>query len=275
MTRKPWFWVALVVLSVVCTAFAVANFSRAFPIVTLDIEMSREAALARAAELADRFGWGPAERRQAASFDLDRRVQSFVELEAGGRDAFGRMLADGLYSPYAWRVRHFAEFEANETMVSFTPAGEPFGFLDRIPEDAGGAALEAAEARTIAEAAAARDWGVDLDEFVLVEDALEVRPSGRVDHTFTYERPSPTVGEEGRHRLRLVVTGDRFTELTRFVKVPEAFDRRYEEMRSANNGIATAAMVAAALLYVVGGCVIGLYMLLRKRWVLWKSALFW
>ena len=102
-----------------------------------------------------------------------------------------------------------------------------------------------------------------------------MRPSGRVDHTFVYERPSPTVGDEGRYRLRLVVTGDRFTELTNFVKVPEAFERRYEEMRSANNGIATGAAVAAAVLYLIGGCVIGLFLLLRKRWVLWKQALGW
>ncbi|HQP44631.1 MAG TPA: CPBP family intramembrane metalloprotease, partial [Thermoanaerobaculales bacterium] len=275
MFRKPWFWVAFVLFAVACATFGIINFPKAFPIVTLDLEMDREAALEAAGGLADRFGWGPAERRHAASFDLDRGVQSFVELEAGGREAFSRMLAEGLYSPYTWRVRHFAEFEANETLIRFTPAGKPFGFVEMIPEEDPGAALEPAAARAIAETAATRDWGIDLGAFERVEDAQEVRPSGRVDHTFVYERPSPMVGEEGRYRLRLVVTGDRFTELTNFVKVPEAFERRYEEMRSANNGIATGAAVAAALLYVIGGCVIGTFLLLRKRWVLWKHALAW
>ena len=275
MFRKPWFWVAFVLFAAACAVFGIVNFPKAFPIVTLDLVMDREAALDAAAGLADRFGWGPAERRHAASFDVDRGVQSFVELEGGGREAFSRMLAEGLYSPYTWQVRHFAEFETNETLIRFTPAGAPFGFVETIPEEAPGAALEPSAARVIAEAAVTRDWGIDLGNFERVEDAKEVRPSGRVDHTFVYERPSPTVGEEGRYRLRLVVTGDRFTELTNFVKVPEAFERRYEEMRSANNGIATGAAVAAAVLYVIGGCVIGLFLLLRKGWVLWKQALGW
>ena len=275
MFRKPWFWVAFVLFAAACAGFGIANFPRAFPIVTLDLVMDREAALDAAAGLADRFNWGPTERRHAASFELDRGVQSFVELEAGGREAFSRMLAEGLYSPYTWQVRHFAEFETNETLVRFTPAGKPFGFVETIPEEAPGAALEPAAARAIAEAAATNDWGIDLGSFELVEEAQEVRPSGRVDHSFVYERLSPTVGDEGRYRLRLVVTGDRFTELTNFVKVPEAFERRYEEMRSANNGIATGAAVAAAVLYIIGGCVIGLFLLLRTRWVLWKQALGW
>ncbi|PWB70861.1 MAG: hypothetical protein C3F15_13370 [Holophagae bacterium] len=275
MFRKAWFWVAFVLFAAACAVFGIVNFPKAFPIVTLDLVMDRGEAVEAAAGLADRFGWGPTERRHAASFELDRSVQSFVELEAGGREAFSRMLAEGLYSPYTWQVRHFAEFETNETVIRFTPAGKPFGFVEKIPEEAPGAALDSAAARAIAEAAATGDWGIDLGSFERVEDAQEVRPSGRIDHTFVYERPSPTVGEEGRYRLRLVVTGDRLTELTSFVKVPEAFQRRYEEMRSANNGIATGAAVAAAVLYVIGGCVIGLFLLLRKRWVLWKQALWW
>ena len=74
MTRKPWFWVALALLAVACAVFGFVNFPRAFPIVNLNIEMDRATALQRAAELADRHGWGPENPRSAASFDLDRSV---------------------------------------------------------------------------------------------------------------------------------------------------------------------------------------------------------
>ncbi len=275
MFRKPVFWIAFTIVAVACLLFAFEYFPRAFPIVSVDIEMDRGTALVTAEELATRFGWGPEVARDAASFDLDQQLQSFVELEAGGTAAFSRMLADELCWPYSWRVRRFAEFDANETEIRFSPAGLPIGFEETIPEDDPGPALDAAAAREIAERNAIRNWGVDLTEFELVEEAVELRPSGRADHSFVYQRPRPTVGEEGRHRLRLTVSGDRFTELTHFVKVPESFSRRYEEMRSANNGIAIGATVAAAVLYVVGGCVIGLFMLLRNRWVLWKQALKW
>ncbi len=275
MFRKPGFWIVFLLVTAACVLFGVANFPRAFPIVTLDLEMDREGALQAARELDSRYQWGPEDFRQTASFDLDSRVQSFVELEAGGKEAFARMLSDGLYWPYRWIVRNFQEFETNETTVRFSPAGQPIGFVETIAEEDEGPALTPEIARTLAERAATRDWDVDLSQFSLVEEADEVRPSGRVDHTFVYERRQPTLGAEGTYRLQLVISGDRFTELSHFVKVPESFSRRYEEMRSANDGIAAGASIAAAVLYVIGGCVIGLFVLLRKRWVLWKQPVMW
>jgi len=275
MFRKPVFWLVFVLVSVAFVWFSVVNFPRAFPLVKLDLELSRGQALAESRELAERHGWGPAGYRQAAIFDLDSELQSFVELDGGGKAAFAEMLTEGLVSPYTWEVRHFQEFETTETRVRFTPSGEPYGFVEKLPEDEPGASLETADARRIAESAAAAHWAVDLGQFELVEESHEVRPSGRVDHTFVYERPAATVGEEGRYRLRLAVSGDQFTELTHFVKVPEAFTRKYEEMRSANNGIAIGAGVAMALLYLVGGSAIGLFLLLRERWVVWKPPVKW
>ncbi len=275
MFRKPVFWLVFVLLSLVLIWFSAVNFPRAFPLVSLDLEMDRETALAASRELAERHGWGPAEYRQAATFALDSELQSFVELEGGGKDAFAEMLTGEFVSPYAWEVRHFREFETTETRIRFTPAGKPYGFVEKLPEDEPGAALESPEARRIAERAATTDWAVDLGRFELVEESHEVRPSGRVDHTFVYELAAATVGEEGRYRMRLAVSGGRFTELTQYVKVPEAFTRRYEEMRSANNGIAIGASVAMALLYLVGGSAIGLFLLLRGRWVVWLPPLKW
>jgi hypothetical protein len=57
--------------------------------------------------------------------------------------------------------------------------------------------------------------------------------------------------------------------------VPEAFSRRYEEMRSSNNTIAAFASLTALILYIIGGCFVGLFFLLREHWVLWKQPLQW
>ena len=110
--------------------------------------------------------------------------------------------------------------------------------------------------------------------FGLVEQGQERKPSGRVDHTFTYERASPTLNE-GRYRLRLVVAGDRLTEVTHFVKVPEAFTRRYANMRAANEAIGLYSAVSMLLFYVVGGIAVGLFYMLRQRYVLWRQAAIW
>ncbi len=273
MLRKPLFWVAFALVSLFGVAIAVQLFPRAMPFVTLDLEMDRDAALGRARELAARYGWGPDGYFQAAAFRSSETVQAYVELEGGGNQAFVRMLLADLYRPYTWQVRLFREHEANETLVRFTPEGAPYGFRETLAEDAPGAALGEHDARRIAETAAAHEWGVDLSAFAPLEAARETRPGGRVDHTFVYERPAPEgrLAEE-RYRLRLVVSGDRFTELTHLVKVPEAFERRFSEMRSKNSLVAGISNGVVFVLYG-GGATVGLFLLLRKRWVVWKPAL--
>jgi hypothetical protein len=274
MFRKPIFWFALFAASLGSIYFAVRYFPRAFPIVTLDLHMNRQAAMASAAELATRFQFPPAGYRQVASFAGDQEVQTFVELEGGGTVALRTMMAQGLYHPYKWNVRHFKVGETRETTLRFTPRGDPYGFLVKLPEKEPGAALEADRARMIAEQSAGRDWRIDLSKFRLVEQSREVRPGGRIDHAFVYERPDIRVGE-GRYRLRLVAGGDKLTELTHFVKVPEAFSRRYEQMRSSNNVIGVAGTITFVVLYIISGCGVGLFFLLRQNWLLWRKPLLW
>jgi membrane protease YdiL (CAAX protease family) len=213
--------------------------------------------------------------RDAASFGGDNMEQSFVELEGGGKAAFASLLRDDLFSPYTWSVRLFKESETHQTVVRFKPDGQPYGFTETLREQAPGAALAADAAREIAErAAAAPPWNLPLDRFTLAESSQEIRPGGRVDHSFIYERTDLSLGE-GRLRLTLVVSGDRLTALTHFIKIPEAFSRRFEQMRSANNAIAGGASVAVVLLYVLGGCGFGIALLVRQRAALWRPALAW
>jgi len=236
--------------------------------------MDRQAAIKTAQELADKYGWGPDEFKQAATFQVDNQVKNFVELEVGGAEAFARMMQQELYSPYTWRIRHFKEGETNETLIRFTPLGKPYGFVERLPENEPGASLSTDSALIIAETEAEEKWGIDLAAFQLVEKSQEVRPGDRTDHTFVYERPDVQIGD-GYYRLRLVIGGDKLTELTHFIKIPEAFSRHYQEMRSANSTISTSALIAAAIFYIIGGCLIGLFLLLRQCWVIWRKPLFW
>jgi hypothetical protein len=74
---------------------------------------------------------------------------------------------------------------------------------------------------------------VDLGLFERAESSHLKHPGGRTDHTFTYERVGMRLGREaeGRFQLTLVVGGDRLTQLTYSVKIPETFQRRFAEMR--------------------------------------------
>ena len=274
ISRKPIFWVLLSLLFIGGAIFSYLNYSKVFPIVTLDLKMDREAALQSARSLAKKHNLGLGDFKQAATFDLDYEAKTYVELEAGGSEAFQKMLEDGFYAPYTWTVRHFKEGEVKETLIHFTPSGKPYGFAEWLEAGEHIVSLSPEKAITVAETEARDTWHVDLAAYELVEKSHEVRSKGRVDHTFVYERLDHRIGEAG-YRLRLEVSGDKLTELRHFIKIPESFSLRYKEMRSANNTIADLGSFVMDALYGLIGCVIGLLFLLRKRWVIWRTPLFW
>ncbi|MFB6271648.1 MAG: hypothetical protein ABEL51_02015, partial [Salinibacter sp.] len=275
MLRKWSTWIVLALLSASAIVYSVAYFGEAFPIMNIDLRMNRAAALDSAEARAERLGLGPEGFSQAASFETDRQVQRYAELEGGGRDAYRRMIETGRYQPYQWTVRHYAPNEVRETTFRFTPSGRPYGFTEKWPEDAPGPALSADSARTIAETRATSRWNIDLSNYQLASASQQERPNGRVDHTFVYQRPDLRLGDKGRYRIRLKVSGDQLSEVKHLVKVPQGFQRRYENMRSANNTIATGGVIAVGLIYILGGCLYGLYWLLRRSAVKWRMAVVW
>ncbi len=217
----------------------------------------------------------PDDARSAVRFAHDSATQNYVELEGGGRTAFGTLVKGDLYAPYWWDVRIFRPGDVNEVTLRFRPDGASNGFGRRVPEtyvrDAASKALSAAAARALAEERATADWKFDLKPYALLEQSQQTRPAGRVDHTFVYQRDEKL--GEARIRLRLTVAGDELTEIAPYVYVPESFERRFRELRSANDTIAGVAGLAAGLLYGLGGCILGVLWLGRQHWLSVRPAL--
>src|SRR5215470_9203617 len=270
MLRRPLFWIAFTALSVAAAIFTFKNFSTAFPLVSIDLKMDRPDALRMARSLAEKNNWPSKGFDEAAEFAANQEVQNFIELEGGGKPELRRIVQQKIFAPYTWRVRQFQEGDAHETLVRFTPEGEPYGFAVKLPDQEKGDDKPVEEARRIAEETARSDWKIDFTVYQLVESSRDLRPGGRADHTFVYERQDARIGE-GRYRLRLVVGGDKLTELTHFVQIPEAFTRRYEQMRSANDAINTVDSVVVFGVYILGFCGIGLFFMIRHHWIIWRK----
>ena len=174
------------------------------------------------------------------------------------------MLRENLYAAYAWRVRHFKDGETNESTIRFTPDGRPYGFVEKLKEDAPGAALDAAAARRIAE----RRRG---DAVERGPGDVRARRAGTGTAAVGARRSHVHLRAQRRDAQRralppaAVVAGDRLTGVTHFIKIPEAFTRRYASMRSANELIGIGSTVGLALLYVIGGIGVGLFFMMRRR----------
>jgi Type II CAAX prenyl endopeptidase Rce1-like len=270
LSRSPIVWISATALSAMLYFFAFHFFPQTFPIINLNITMDLDRALEQAEFIAQKNNIGPADYRSAAMFHTDNTVKTFVELEAGGKDAFVAMMENNYYMPYTWQIRHFKEHETNESLLSFTPDGTPYNFIEALSENLPGAQLSEQEARIIAEKIAATDWNIDFTLYQAVETSQKAEISNRIDHTFVYERTDAKIGE-GTYRLKIVVSGDKATELTHFVKVPEAFLRRYSHMRSANMLISFLASIIILLLYFGLGGIGGCYWIFKNKSALIKQ----
>ena len=274
-TRRPAFWIAYGAFAAIALGLAWRLFPLAIPIVNLDVTLGRNEAVAKAESLAAKLGLAPQDARSAARFAHDSSTQNYVELEGGGKAAFGTLVMGTLYAPYWWEVRLFKPGDVNEVTIRFRPDGAPDGFSRRVPEgyvrDEATKALPAGAARTLAEERSAAEWKLDLTSYRLLEQSQLTQPAGRVDHTFVYER-AEQLGE-ARIRLRLAVAGDELIGIAPYVHIPESFARRFRELRSANDTIAGIAGVSAGLLYGLGGCILGALWLARKHWLVVRPAL--
>ncbi|HBY18469.1 MAG: CAAX amino terminal protease family protein [Marinimicrobia bacterium 46_47] len=266
-------WSLFITLFFLGSAYAWLKFTDAFPVVNVQVDIDREEAARIARETAESQGFSVHNMRTAVLFDLDREVQYYTELEAGGKEVFEKMLTDTLYEPYTWLVRFFQERREAEYLVRLTPNGKVYGFFEKVPEDDPGPNMSESEARSLV-AHISRSYNIPLTAYDEVEVSSEIKPGGRMDHVFVYERPDVTLGKDGYYRIRFTITGNKVTQIKQYVEVPEAFRMRYENMRAANRMIANIGLVAMFMVLGVGGLT-GLFFLLKRHAVQWKPALYW
>ncbi len=275
VTRRPVFWIGYALLALLCAAAARHLFPLAIPLVSLDIKLARHDAIVKAETIARERSLVPEGARAAAQFRNDQSAQNYIELEGGGKPAFTRLVAGTSFAPFWWEVRLFKPGEVTEATVRFRPDGGVDGFSRRLPEsfvrDPATKALDRDAALSLAQTRAHEDWNVDFTPYQLREHSQQTWPTGRVDHEFVFERDEHF--GDARIRLQLGVTGDELTSVVPYMYVPEKFERRFQELRSANNTIANFASLAAGVLYGLGGCIVAVLWLLRTRWLLWRPAL--
>ncbi len=274
-SKKSFFWMITAGLVLASGFFTHHYFTQSYPIISLSISMDREQALEKATLLSTQHTWLPANARSAVEFKHDQLLHYFIELECGGKETFSELLRTKEYEPYQWHVRHFQEKNTHEVSIFFTPDGTLYGFTAKLPETEIKPTVTTQEARELAQATATNEWNISFESYKEIEASKDLKPCGRLDHSFVYERTDAHLGTEGKYRLKLLVCGDTVTEVNRFVFIPETFTRRFQEMRSSNTTILTFGTLGLQLLYIFAGCLIAGFFFLRKRSLIIKPAFYW
>ena len=266
------FWFVFAFASVLIAGLSYKYFDKVTPIVQLSISADRQQVLDDGMRVATELQWDVVGYQTSVEFDSDGNLQSFVELEGGGKKAFVDMFQSGAYYPYQWVVRFFKEQEVVEMRVSFTPDGKRIGFAKKLSEKSCGQALSKEDAQAIVEKSIAT-WCPHFENYKSVEYDSEKQDSGRIDHTFVYERTDLVIGK-GLYRFKAKVCGDQLAKLEPFVKIPDEFTRRYQEMRSANTLLAFAGSFLFRMLYLFIFGLFGLLYFYRRNYLLVKPAFY-
>ena len=199
-------------------------------------------------------------------YTIHTNFRNYIELKAGGQDAFKSIINEKVIAPYYWAVRIFEENTLAEGKFYYRPNGDPYGFKLTIPDQYEDASLSEGEALRLVNERVNDSWKGDFSDYTLIESSLETQSNSRVDHTFIYEHAKKDMGE-ARVRLKVQVTGTQISQVKPFTYVPKAFIQEYEGLQSNNIMITVVAFVLAIGLYFLLIGVPALILLKRKGWL--------
>ena len=137
-----------------------------------------------------------------------------------------------------WRVRYFRDSQPEEFAIVLKPDGSLHAFRHTLAEAAKGANLSKEEAQSIAEEFLREKKQIDLSTWKLVEANSDKRPN-RTDHTLTWQQIAPLDPENAGAkdsadhafaRMDVQVLGNEPANYRTYVKIPEEFTRKQEEL---------------------------------------------
>src|SRR6266480_3693459 len=160
--------------------FAQRYFFQAFPEASVNFQVSREEALARARKFVTGLGENLSGYKSSIIFDVDDDAKVYLEREVGLREA-NRLTSSELNIWY-WEVRFFKPLQQEEFELRVSPAGQIVGYGHKIEEARPGASLDRAAAESVAQNFLSTKLIMDLRAWdALPEEANSRKKPNRTD----------------------------------------------------------------------------------------------
>ncbi len=258
-----------VILGIVGTIFAYKYFFRAFPEASVDFRVTRSEALQRAQSFVAGLGENPSGYRSAIVFSVDDDAKTYLERELGLQQA-NQMMSAQLHIWY-WDVRFFRPQQEEEFFVRLSPAGNVVGYTHKIEEARAGAALDRVAAQGSAQNFLVSRLGLDPSQWdFLPEEANSTKRPNRTDWDFTWEKHGFRA-KDAPYRLTVSLHGEHIGGSQEYLRVPEAWQRSYQRLRSGNDTLALVFTVPYILL--LGFAVWLAFKLTNSRQSSWHGAI--
>jgi len=225
-----------VVLGIIGTIFAYKYFFRAFPEASVDFRVTRPEALKVAQNFLTGLGENVTGYRSAIVFSVDDDAKTYLERELGLKEA-NQMMSSQLHIWY-WDVRFFRPQQEEEFFVRVSPAGNVVGYTHKIEEARPGATLERRAAQASAQNFLVSKLGIDVSQWdFLPEEVNSIKRPNRTDWSFTWEKHGFRA-KDAPYRLTVALEGERIGGSQEYLRVPEAWERSFQRLRSANDTLA-------------------------------------
>jgi hypothetical protein len=220
-----------VVAGILGALFAYKYYFRAFPEASVNFKVSRGEALTRAQQFLSSLGEDATNYQSAIVFNVDDNAKTYLERETGLETA-NRLMSSELNIWY-WEVRFFKPQQEEEFRVRVSPGGQIVGYQHHVDEARSGATLERAAAQNAAELFLEDQLGLKSGWDLLPEESNSTKRPARLDWSFTWEKRGFRA-KDAPYRLNVIVQGDHIGNSEEYLKVPEAWERSYKQLRSTN-----------------------------------------
>ncbi len=235
-----------VVLGIVGTIFAYKYFFRAFPEASVDFRVTRGEALKLAQNFVGGLGENVSGYRSSIVFSVDDDAKTYLERELGLQQA-NQLMSSQLHMWY-WDVRFFRPQQEEEFYVRVSPAGNVVGYTHKIEEARPGAAMDRQAAQVRAQDFLVSKLGLEPSQWdFLPEEANSTKRPNRTDWDFTWEKHGFRA-KDAPYRLTVLLEGERVGGSQEYLRVPEAWQRSYQRLRSGNDTLALVFTVPYILL---------------------------
>jgi hypothetical protein len=235
-----------VIAGILGALFAYKYFFRAFPEASVNFQVSRDEALARAKNFVSGLGENVSGYRSTIVFEVDDNAKVYLERELGLAEA-NRLMSSEL-NIWFWDVRFFKSQQEEEFHVRVNPAGQIVGYDHKVEEARAGTSLDRATAQTAAQSFLAGKLGVQLSAWdLLPEEANSKQRPNRLDWSFTWEKHGFRA-KDAPYRLQVGLEGEHIGSSEELLKVPEAWERSFQRLRSGNETLAAVFVVPYLLI---------------------------
>jgi membrane protease YdiL (CAAX protease family) len=204
----------------------------------LKLSVDARTARGRADEILRQLGLDPASYHHAAVLanTTDPVANEFLR-RGGGIARLNEIYATQVPGAL-WRVRYFRDSQPEEYAVILKPDGSLHSIHHTLAEAAPGSSLTKEEAQARAEKFLREEKKIDLNQWSLVEANSDKRPH-RTDHSLTWQQnvsldsTTDSAANSKAHayaRLELSVLGDEVANYRTYIKIPDDWRRKQEEL---------------------------------------------